>query len=246
MRIKYSEEFFIALLALASLLGVFLTSSEPLLSAFQGTLMEPLFYADAAGNEVLFNISSGFFVSTIFYVMVVYFPEKRRKMTIQPVVNRLIDDVLRKGGDVVDTMDQHAPADLKFKKNNDYSLDAINKACESIKSNQLIDLDLNLPDNINCSVGIQLNSRENIAKQQRLKILSYLQYIDEQLVQEIDKLDSSGFCALVTYVATPNFSPENLGFLGNATFEYHQQLETIASIYKRKINKNYSNARYSL
>lgn len=243
---KYKEEFFIALLALTSLFGVFLTSSEPLLSAFQGTSIELLFYADVAGNEVLFNISSGFFVSTIFYVMVVYFPEKRRKTTIQPVVNRLIEDVLHKGGDVVDTMDQHAPADLKFKKNNDYSLDALKKACESIKSNQLIDLNRTLPNNINCSVGVQLNSRENIAKQQRLKILSYLQYIDEQLVQEIDKLDSSDFCALITYVATPNLSPEKLGFLGDAIFEYHRQLEIIASIYKRKINKNYSNARYSL
>lgn len=243
---KYKEEFFITLLALASLFGVFLTSSEPLLSAFQGTSIEPLFYTDVAGNEVLFNISSGFFVSIIFYVMVVYFPEKRRKRTIQPVVNRLIENIINKGGDVVDTMDQHAPDDLKFKKNNDYSLDALKKASASIKSKQLIDLTKSLPDNINCSVGVQLNYRENIAKQQRLKVLSYLQYIDEQLVQEIDKLDSSDFCSLVTYAATPNFSPENLGFLGDTTFKYHQQLETIASIYQKKINKNYSNARYSL
>ena len=133
MHIKYKEELFITLLALISLFGVFLTSKEPLLPAFQGTLIEPLFYADISGNEVLFNISSGFFVSTIFYVMIVYFPEKRRKMTIQPVVNKLIENVLYKGGEVVDTMDQHAPADLKFKKNNDYSLDALKKACESIK-----------------------------------------------------------------------------------------------------------------
>jgi predicted nucleic-acid-binding protein len=246
MHIKYKEELFITLLALTSLFGVFLTSKEPLIPALQGTLIEPLFYADIAGNEVLFNISSGFFVSTIFYVMIVYFPEKRRKMTIQPVVNKLIENVLNKGGEVVDTMDQHAPADLKFKKNNDYSLDALKKACESIKSRQLIDLNRTLPDNINCSVGAQLNYRENIAKQQRVKVLSYLQYIDEQLVHEIDKLDNSDFCALVTSVAIPNFSPENLGFLSDATFKYHKQLETIASIYKKKINKNYSNVRYSL
>lgn len=243
---KYKEEFFITLLALTSLFVVFLTSNEPLLSTFQGTAIEPLFYADVAGNEVLFNISSGFFVSTIFYVMVVYFPEKRRKRTIQPVVNRLIENIINKGGDVVDTMDQHALDDLKFKKNNDYSLDALKKASTSIKSKQLIDLTKSLPDNINCSVGVQLNYRENIAKQQRLKVLSYLQYIDEQLIQEVDKLDSSDFCALVTSVATPNFSPENLGFLGDATFKYHQQLETIARIYQKKINKTYSNTRYLL
>ena len=178
--------------------------------------------------------------------MVVYFPEKRREMTIQPVINRLIESIINKGEDVVDTMDQHATAGLKFKRSNDYSLDSLKAACESIKSNQLIDLSETLPRNINCSVGVQLNSRENIAKKQRIKVLSYLQYIDEQLVQEIDKLDSSNFCALVTYVATQNFSPEKLGFLAEATYDYHRQLGTIASIYKNKINKNYSNIRYSL
>jgi|GEM_PF-5835546 len=246
MRLNYKEEIFIALLVLTSLYSVFLTSKEPLLSVFQYTLIENIFYADFAGNEVLFNISSGFFVSSIFYVMVVYIPEKRRKMTIQPVVNRLIEGILNKGQDVVDTMDQHAPNDLKFKKGNDYSLGAIKKACESIKSNQLIDLSGVLPHNVNCSVGVQINARENIAKQQRLKILSYLHYVDEQLIQEIDKLDSSNFCALVTYVATPNFSPERFDFLGDAIFEYHMQLEKIARVYKRKMNKYYSNTRYSL
>lgn len=246
MYIKYKEEFFIVLLVLSSLFSIFLTSSEPLLSPLHNTFIEPLFYSNFSGNEIFFNISSGFFVSTIFYVMVVYFPEKRRKKTIQPVINRLIEAVIHKGEEVVDTMNQHAPIDLKFKNNNDYNLDSIKKACESIKTNQLIDLSRTLPNNINCSIGVQLHSRENIAKQQRIKILSYLQYIDEQLVQEIDKLDSSNFCALVTYVATPNYSPENLGFLGDTTFEYHQQLEKIAIIYKKKLNKEYSNTRYTL
>ena len=57
MRMKYKDEFFIILSIFTSLLGVFLTSNEPLLSAFQGTAVESLFYAS---NEVFFNISSGF------------------------------------------------------------------------------------------------------------------------------------------------------------------------------------------
>jgi len=246
MHIKYKEEIFITSLFLVSLFGIFLSSSEPLVSIIKGTFIESFFIPVFSGNEILFNISSGFFVSTIFYVMVVYVPEKRRKMTIQPIINRLIEDLIDKGGRVVDTMDQHAPTALKFKKSNDYSLKALKEACAAIKSKQLIDLSGALPKNVNCSVGVQLNLRENIAKQQRSKILPYLQYIDEQVVQEIDKLDSSNFCALVTYVATPNFSPESLDFLGDAIFEYHKQIESIAKIYKNKLNKKYSNMRYSL
>ena len=243
---KYKEEVSITFLAFVSLYGVFVTSNEPLLSVFQGTSIEPFFCNTASGNEVFFSIFSGFFVSTIFYVMVVYFPEKRRERTIQPVINRLIEDVILKGEAVVDTIEQHAPINFKFKKNNDYSKNALKQACGAIKANQLIDPNRRLPENINCSVGVQLNARENIAKQSRVKLLSYLQYVDEQLVQEVDKLDSSSFYALVTYVATPNFSPENLGFLGESIFEYHQQLSTIATIYKQKINQNYKNGRYSL
>lgn len=73
----------LSLLSMASAFLAFKTCNEPVLLAFEGTSMESLFQRFSTGNEIVFNLSVGFIVSVIFYLLVVWFPDRRKKIIIK-------------------------------------------------------------------------------------------------------------------------------------------------------------------
>lgn len=224
-------------MGLISLWGLIAASGDPLFCLLTDTFFSNVLLLK---NEVLFNISSGFFVSSIFYVMIVYIPQKIKKREIQPAINRLIEDVIDKGERVIDSLDQHAPKDFKLKKDNEYSLERVMLACKRINPKHPIDLD----NFFNCSIGEQLVNRENIAEKSRQKLYAFMMHIDERLVHEVEKLDGSSLGKQVYVVAVKKFNAiESLEFLAKDFLEYHLVLESIAKIYKN-INKKYTNPRY--
>lgn len=62
---------------------IFKTSSEPVLSIFVNTPVQNIFYQFTTGNSIIFDLSSGFLVSVIFYLLVVWFPNRQRKIIIK-------------------------------------------------------------------------------------------------------------------------------------------------------------------
>lgn len=71
-----------------------------------------------------------------------------------------------------------------------------------------------------------------------------MMHIDEMLVHEVEKLDSSDFGKLVPAAAVEKFDgSKSLEFLAKGFLEYHRVIESIAKIYK-KIDKEYTNPRY--
>lgn len=59
------------------------TSSEPVPIVFINTWIETLFQKLSVGNTVVFDLSVGFLVSAIFYLLVVWFPDRRKKCLIK-------------------------------------------------------------------------------------------------------------------------------------------------------------------
>ena len=59
------------------------SSDEPVLGLFINTPIETIFGQFASGNSIIFNVSIGFLVSIIFYILVVWIPDKRRKNIIK-------------------------------------------------------------------------------------------------------------------------------------------------------------------
>lgn len=234
---KYKEEILIAYLILISLWGLIASSGDPLFYSVNNYFFVSLFLLE---NEVFFNISSGFFVSTIFYMMIVYIPQKIKKKEIRPAINKLIEDVIRKGELVIDSLDQHAPSEHKIKKDNNYNLDSIRLACKNINPKSPID-----PHGLfDCSIGQQLVDREYIAEKSRKKLYVFMLHLDEKLAHEVNKLDSSDFGKMVYHVADPRFNKiQSLELLAKGLWEYHCILESIVNIYK-DTNKSYTNPRY--
>ena len=66
-------------LSITSILLALKTSDEPVLDVFRNTRVESLFQRLPTGNTMLFNFSVGFLVSMIFYLLIVWFPDRRRK-----------------------------------------------------------------------------------------------------------------------------------------------------------------------
>lgn len=71
------------ILTILSIFLAFKTSNEPVLRIFKNTSIETLFRQFTIGNSLVFSVSMGFLVSMIFYLLVVWIPDRRRKDLIK-------------------------------------------------------------------------------------------------------------------------------------------------------------------
>jgi hypothetical protein len=62
---------------------IFKTSSDPILSIFVNTPAQNIFCQFSTGNTIIFDLSTGFLVSMIFYLLVVWFPDRQKKNIIK-------------------------------------------------------------------------------------------------------------------------------------------------------------------
>lgn len=66
-------------------------SSDPLLPLFIGTLVETLFEQFSTGNQIVFDIAVGIIVSLFIYVLVVWIPEKGKRLRVKRSLARHYD-----------------------------------------------------------------------------------------------------------------------------------------------------------
>lgn len=71
-----------------AILGMFATSGEKLLPALRGTFVEAPLIALTYPNSILFNLCIGYLVSLFFWVLVVDWPERKRRAILQSNLHR--------------------------------------------------------------------------------------------------------------------------------------------------------------
>lgn len=71
------------ILTIVCIFLVLKTSDDPVLGIVKITFIETLFSRFATGNSIIFSLSIGFLVSMIFYLLVVWYPDKRKKNIIK-------------------------------------------------------------------------------------------------------------------------------------------------------------------
>ncbi|MBN2433830.1 MAG: hypothetical protein JXK07_01035 [Spirochaetes bacterium] len=74
---------FLWLLSVLCVFLVFKASDEPAIRLIEGTSIETLFIRFATGNSILFSLSIGILVSVFFYLIVVWYPNRQRKILIK-------------------------------------------------------------------------------------------------------------------------------------------------------------------
>ncbi|MHB8483203.1 MAG: hypothetical protein ACYDBV_10820 [Nitrospiria bacterium] len=70
-------------LSIVSILLALKTSNDYVLEVFRNTPLEYFFQRFPTGNSIIFDFSIGWLVSIIFYLLVVWFPDRRRKSLIK-------------------------------------------------------------------------------------------------------------------------------------------------------------------
>ena len=80
------------ILALVAAFGTFSGSTEPVVGFLRGTPIEPYLLALHNGNPIVFNLSVGYLVSLFFWLLVVYFPERSRRLILRDNLSRRYQD----------------------------------------------------------------------------------------------------------------------------------------------------------
>lgn len=70
-------------MSVASILLALKTSDEPVPAVLKNTWIEAWLQRLSTGNLILFDLSVGFLVSVLFYLLVVWFPDRRKKNLIK-------------------------------------------------------------------------------------------------------------------------------------------------------------------
>ena len=73
----------IAVLAAIAALLLFVSSGEPLVPFLRDSQLAPILYALSWPNMIVFNLSVGYLSSMIFWILVVYLPDKSRRILLR-------------------------------------------------------------------------------------------------------------------------------------------------------------------
>jgi hypothetical protein len=85
------------LLRLLTIIFIILTiksSNEPVIAILKDTALEKYLLQFPNANNFVWDISIGFILSVIFYIIVVYFPENQKKKDISPFINSNCESII--------------------------------------------------------------------------------------------------------------------------------------------------------
>lgn len=90
---KYIERTLIWMLLVLSTLLLFKSSDESVISLVKNTTLAPAFYQFTNGNSIIFNLSVGYIVSVMFYIIVVVIPVRREKQSLKNELGQAVSFV---------------------------------------------------------------------------------------------------------------------------------------------------------
>lgn len=90
---KFIENKLIWWLFLIAVFFLFKSSDEMLVSFLRESPIAGIFYQFKSGNSIIFNLCIGYIVSLIFYMLVVYVPERRSKRELKNELGQVVSFV---------------------------------------------------------------------------------------------------------------------------------------------------------
>lgn len=172
---RLNKIFVIFFIPVVSLYGVVLFSNENLI--FDNDFLKLLFVTSFYGSVTLYNICIGIFVSWIFYMFIVYWPEESRKKALLPEVREEIGNINHRINDFILKSITYLPFNI-------YDLnreDAIKKLGKIKPKNILIETELDkFEDLLSVLRGIIQSTYKDIDRLQ-----PFYQYIDNEIIKEL-------------------------------------------------------------
>lgn|SRR5690606_4018845 len=176
------------ILLLISVIFVFISSEEEVATFLIGTPLERVFTGVLSGNTILFNLSMGIVVSSIFYLLVVFLPEKAKRRDIQPHLERHITGVLTRAHSLVSQTIQHS--------NENYEVSSITKeqfkvVCTKVNPKNIITTFTSDNGNFNAHYGVECFNNWSHIELHINEIMHFLPYVDTKIVKVLNEIRNS-------------------------------------------------------
>lgn len=91
---RKSTSMLLWILTLVFIILAIKSSNEPVIDLFKQTTIEKYLLQFPNANNFIWDISIGFILSVIFYIIVVYIPEKQKQKDISPFINKKCESII--------------------------------------------------------------------------------------------------------------------------------------------------------
>ncbi|SUI93578.1 hypothetical protein [Shewanella morhuae] len=228
--------FLVALIA--SFLLILIASTDPLGAWFTGTIWEYVFVNSISGNGIIFNVSIGVFVSCVFYIIVVFIPDRQKRSDLAPELDRYVAQTIVRIYAIVHDISQVSNEKFDIK---DFTKSELMRACKSFNPKLVTHKfqgTQGIPNFVERDFGFRCANHWAFAIKGIDETMRYLPYVDTGLVKILNQVRNSNFSLLVPQL-------ENLGDWGNtdmaswsdSIYEAYQASLTLSQYYAKYINK---------
>ncbi|MBS1548443.1 MAG: hypothetical protein JSS94_01075 [Bacteroidetes bacterium] len=111
------------------------SSNEPVISLFEETVIEKYLLQFSNANNFIWDISIGFLLSEIFYIIVVYFPEKQKKKDISPFINSKCESIIFSSYSLIQEIIRLSNLTYNYK---NLTSEQLNEACKIVNPKEHI------------------------------------------------------------------------------------------------------------
>lgn len=226
------------MLFLLSVLLVFISSDEPLITILEGTIFESLFINPISENSIVFNVSMGFVVSAIFYIMVVYFPEKQKESDIAPQIDEYVSTVISRCWCLVSEILRHSNHEVNI---NEINKEQFKSACEAVKPLEIKQQFHGGGNTIyTAHFGHSLYNHWDFIVKNIEKTMHFLPYVDTGLVKLLNEIRSSNLRLSIGSVnEIEKIQNRDIGVWSESIFEVFELGNKLEKYYVKNINKKF-------
>ncbi|NNN70726.1 hypothetical protein [Vibrio sp. 3-2(1)] len=225
---------------LASSLLILITSTDPLVSLFAGTVWEKVFVNSISGNGIIFNVSIGVFVSCIFYVIVVYIPDRQKKLDLAPELEGHVVQTIERIYSIVRDINQVSSEKFDL---TDFTKSDLKKACKSFNPNLVTNKfqgAQGTPNFVERDFGFKCANHWAFSIKGIDETMRYLPYVDTGLVKILNQIRNSSFSLLVPQLENlSHWANTDMESWSDSIYEMYQTSLTLSQYYTKYINKHY-------
>jgi hypothetical protein len=161
------------------------SSNEPVINLFKGTAMEKYLLQFPNANNFVWDISIGFILSVMFYIIVVYFPEKQKKKDISPFINNKCELIIFSSHALIQEIIRLSKLPYNYK---NLTKEQLNEACRAVNPKEhFFNFASNIAEISQGHFGYKIfNSWARIVNE--IDETTRLPYIDSGLLKRLYKL----------------------------------------------------------
>jgi hypothetical protein len=234
---KFPKWLFLALFTISSLLVV-ISSSDPIVPFLENTFAQSLLVNSVTKNSILFNLSMGMVVSSIFYVIVVYLPEKQKLRDIQPQVEQYISGILTRSWSLVSETIKHS--------GKEYEVSLITEeqfldACKSVNPQNIMKHFHNNGVSVfQQHYGYACANKWDFILKNINDVMYFLPYVDTGLVKILNEIRNSALGITVGSLREiDKLNTTDMSAWSSSIYKVHTLSMELENYYRKHINKKY-------